>query len=107
MLPRSLPVDPVSYPITTAVRGRREGGDAAGHGGGSCTENKGRDSRLFLCLFEHFREMLHVRVPRETPTPVITHLEGEGCGKTLLSETWREMCVRKVNGSVCDKFAEV
>lgn len=44
MRPRSLPVDPVSYPITIAVRGRRELG--VGVGVGFFTENKDRETVL-------------------------------------------------------------
>lgn len=50
MRPRSLPVDPVSYPITIAVRGRRERGARGcrelGVGVGFFTENKDRETVL-------------------------------------------------------------
>lgn len=66
MRPRSLPADPVSYPITTATRAKERASTERMLGTQVGVEQRAQKKKrgVFWCLLEPFTEMLHVPLPR-------------------------------------------
>ena len=95
MRPRSLPVDPVSYPITTAARGR---GERRARGCRRLHRECRREGGIFRCRREPFRRTPHVCVSRLTPTPVIACLTRQRLWKkSLFICSFKRIRVRQLN----------
>lgn len=106
MRPRSLPVDPVSYPITTAARGRRErrarGCMVLGWGLYREYKKKKRSILVFAWTFERCCTcMCRGKHPRLS----IYVYKGKVVAKIFLICSFKRTCVRWVKISVCDNFS--